>query len=246
MNSSPHGRHKSSTRLIKAGLLTTSTWIAGIARYFPMAYEKVSTFSVNGQAIEHFIHRKNTGYPPYRMTERTIELALADIFLARMVDTRIVEIGAVTPYYWPGRVSTVIDPTDDHPAVTHQCGWESWTPTDETLLSISTFEHIGSGDYGLNPDPKEVEVAVDKLIESGCPMLVTYPPGYHQAFDRYIRTLDLAANGVRVMVWIRGTRGNDWIQIPYSELTPAQETYGPAGANVVAVLYRGPDDLWHA
>ncbi len=238
--------NKLSPKLIDAGLGMASAGIAGISRYFPMAYEKVPTFSVDGQAIEHFIHRKNTGYPPYRMTERTIELALADIFLTRMVDTRIVEIGAVTPYYWPGRVSTVIDPTDDHPAVTHQLGWENWTPTDETLLSISTFEHIGSGDYGLDPDPKEVEVAVNKLIESGCPMLVTYPPGYHQAFDRYIRTLDLAANRVRVMVWIRGTRGNDWIQIPYSELTPAQETYGPAWANVVAALYRGPDDLWHA
>ena len=86
--------------------------------------------------------------------------------------------------------------------------------------------------------------AVDKLLGSNCPFLVTYPPGYHAAFDAYIRSLDLAAHGAKIMVWIRPERGNDWQQIDYRELTPQRETYGPAWANVVAALYRGPDDLW--
>ena len=131
----------------------TGTGIKGIARYFPVAYEKVPPFQLNGRPVEHFIHRTNTGYPPYRMSERTIELALADILLTKMRGTRIVEIGAVTPYYWPERVATIVDPTDDHPAVTDHVGWEDWQPTNETILSISTFEHIGSGDYGLAPRP---------------------------------------------------------------------------------------------
>ena len=230
--------------LAEGGFRATSAGIRQLARYFPMAYEKVSTFTLDGRPVEHFIHRTNTGYPPYRMSERTIELALADRFLTRMRETRIVEVGAVTPYYWPERVATIVDPTDDHPAVTDHVGWEDWHPTDETILSISTFEHIGSGDYGLAPDPAEVEAAVAKLLDSACPFLVTYPPGYHAAFDQHIRSLDLAAHGVGIKVWIRPTRGNDWQQIDYRELTPARETYGPAWANVVAALHRGPDDLW--
>ena len=230
--------------LAEGGFRATSAGIKGIARYFPVAYEKIPTFQLNGRPVEHFIHRKNTGYPPYRMSERTIELALADTFLTKMRDTRIVEIGAVTPYYWPERVKTIVDPTDDHPAVTDHVGWEDWQPTDETILSISTFEHIGSGDYGLAPNRDELKAAVDKLLGSSCPFLVTYPPGYHAAFDAYIRSLDLAAHGAKIMVWIRPERGNDWQQIDYRELTPQRETYGPAWANVVAALYRGPDDLW--
>jgi hypothetical protein len=222
----------------------TGTGIKGIARYFPVAYEKVPTFQLNGRPVEHFIHRTNTGYPPYRMSERTIELALADIFLTKMRGTRIVEIGAVTPYYWPDRVATIVDPTDDHPAVTDHVGWEDWQPTNETILSISTFEHIGSGDYGLAPDRDELKSAVDKLLKSTCPFLVTYPPGYHAAFDSYIRSLDLEAHGVKIFVWIRPTRGNDWNQVAYRDMTPQRETYGPAWANVVSALYRGPDDLW--
>ena len=83
--------------LAEGGFRATSAGIKGIARYFPVAYEKIPTFQLNGRPVEHFIHRKNTGYPPYRMSERTIELALADTFLTKMRDTRIVEIGAVTP-----------------------------------------------------------------------------------------------------------------------------------------------------
>lgn len=230
----------------EGGFRATSAGMKRLARYFPVAYEKIPTFQLNGLPVEHFIHRKNTGYPPYRMSERTIELALADIFLTKMRDTQIVEIGAVTPYYWPERVKTVVDPTDDHPAVTDHVGWEDWQPTDETILSISTFEHIGSGDYGLTPNRDELKAAVDKLLDSECPFLVTYPPGYHAAFDQYIRSLDLSKQGVTIMVWIRPERGNDWQQIDYRELTPQRETYGPAWANVVAALYRGPDGIWRA
>ena len=59
-----------------------------------------------------------------------------------------------------------------------------------------------------------------------------------------IGAVAVTAHGAKIMIWIRPERGNGWQQIEYRELTPQRETYGPAWANVVAALYRGPDDLW--
>lgn len=230
--------------LVDAGLSLTSAGINTVGRMTPWGYAQVPTFTVDGAPVRHFIHRYNAFYPPFRMTERTLELALADIFLRAMRGRRIVEIGAVTPYYWPDRVLEVVDPADDHIAVTNHVGWDEWETSDEVLLSMSTFEHIGSGEYGLAADPAATQRAIDKLIACPCDFLMTYPAGYNPALDNYMRTLDHRDATYRVMVWHRGARGNDWEQLEFGAMTPAMETYMPGWAQTLIVLYRGPHDLW--
>ena len=100
--------------IVDVGLSLTSAGVKTVGRLTPWGYAQVPTFSIYGTQVPHFIHRYNAFCPPYRMTERTLELALADIFLRGMRGRRIVEIGAVTPYYWPDRVSEIVDPADDH------------------------------------------------------------------------------------------------------------------------------------
>ena len=207
---------------VDAGLAATSAGMDLIGRVTPWGYAQVPEFSIDGSPVCHFIHRYNAFYPPYRMTERTVELALADIFLRANRGRHIVEIGAVTPYYWPDRVQ----------------------PTDETILSISTFEHIGSGEYGLAPDAAATQQAIDKLLGCGCDFLMTYPAGYNPALDAYMRSTVHRGSDYRVMAWHRGPRGNDWRQVEFSEVTPAMETYMPGWAQTLVVLYRGPADIW--
>ena len=75
------------------------------------------TFCFSGKEFNYFYHSYNCGWPPY-VTERSVELALADFWLDHIDPSDVIEIGAVTPYYWPGRVSSIVDPCDSHPAVT--------------------------------------------------------------------------------------------------------------------------------
>jgi hypothetical protein len=229
---------------VDVGLAATSAGMDLIGRVTPWGYAQVPEFSIDGSPVRHFIHRYNAFYPPYRMTERTIELALADIFLRANRGRHIVEIGAVTPYYWPDRVQTVVDPADDHVGVTHHIGWDEWETTDEVLLSMSTFEHIGSGEYGLAPDAAATQQAIDKLLGCGCDFLMTYPAGYNSALDAYVTSTVHRGSDYRVMAWHRGPRGNDWRQVEFSEVTPAMETYMPGWAQTLVALYRGPADMW--
>ena len=63
-------------------------------------------FEAFDQRLPYFHHHHNCGFPGKRRTERTVELAIADWWLKQHPDA--VEVGAVTPYYWPGRVANVI------------------------------------------------------------------------------------------------------------------------------------------
>lgn len=225
---------------MRAGALLSSA----SGRAYPNGYVDLACFPLDGRPVPHFVHRHSAFHPPARMTERTIELALADIYLGAIGRGQVVEVGAVTPYYWPGRIGTVIDPVDEHELVTDRVGWSEWTGAGEPILSISTFEHIGAADYGLAADPALARSALEKLLEGHETFLVTYPPGYNPDFDRLIEDVDRSRPGWRILAWHRGPRGNDWRQIDGAGLTPAVRTYGPAWANTVAALYRGPEGIW--
>ena len=212
----------------------------------PNGYADLACFTLDGHVVPHFVHRYNAFHPPGRMTERTIEMALADIFLRAVGSERVVEVGAVTPYYWPGRLDTVIDPADDHDLVSDRIGWADWTGSGEPILSISTFEHIGAGEYGLAPDPDLTSAALDKLLQEHETFLVTYPAGYNPDLDRIVEGANRTNPGWRTFVWHRDRRGTDWRQIGFEELTPQMRIYGPAWANTLVALYRGPDHIWAA
>ena len=79
------------------------------------------------------------------MTERSVELALADRWLDAADPDLVREVGAVTPYYWPRSVRTVIDPYDPNPLVTVRKSLFDADLTGVPVLSILTLEHIGTG-----------------------------------------------------------------------------------------------------
>ena len=230
--------------VVERGLRGANAVMDLAGRAYPTRYVNLAHFELDGIRIPHFVHRYNAYHPPLRMTERTIELALADIYLRMRGTHDVAEIGAVTPYYWQGRIDQIVDPTDTHHRVTHHQSWADWSGSGEAILSISTFEHIGAGEYGLPANPEESRAAIAKLIDHHESFLVTYPAGYNPALDRHVEDADRTQPGWRILVWHRGTRGNDWRQIGFDELTPRARTYGPAWANTLVALYRGPEDIW--
>ena len=198
-------------------------------------------FMLGSTSIEHFISSHNCNYPPFRMTERSIELALANIFLRKYQRESVVEIGAVTPYYWPHRIPTVVDPSDTHPQVLIRDSFLNFDLGGRPVLSISTFEHIGLPEYGLTADEFLQQEAVTKLLDNAGDFLVTIPGGYNPKLDQLISTI-AQSNSFKLHVWQRYKYGNDWIYLPdFKRIDFSQFSYGPFWANTLLVLHRGED-----
>lgn len=96
----------------------------------------------DGSSLPCFYHPHNCGVNASpRRTERTVELPIADRWLHAVDLANVVEIGAVTPYYWPGRIARVIDPADNR--ATEKASLFDVDFAGRDVLSISTIEHVG-------------------------------------------------------------------------------------------------------
>lgn len=144
------------------------------------------TFIHDGRQYQYFVHNQNCGWPPFRMTERSVELSLADSWLAEHEgDPSVIEIGAVTPYYWPRRVLQVIDPYDSN-KLTEKKSLFDVSLFGRKVLSISTFEHIGTGEYKQESELKLGRKAIEKLTTEADHFLITMPVGHNKFLDSYI------------------------------------------------------------
>lgn len=212
--------------------------IRALSRLWPMPRTSPLQFPINGENLDLIYSKHNCYFPPFRMTERGLELALAKRFLAQVQGQNVLEIGAVTPYYWPGEISRVLDPHDKHPSVNLKMKWQDYDGDCRTVLSISTFEHIGASDYTSTESSSDFADAIGKLLRESHRFLVTYPAGYHPAFDSHIQSIDCKAHSIELAAWVRGRRGNAWVQRPFAELTEREYSYGPAWANTVIAMTR--------
>lgn len=116
-------------------------------------------------------------------SERIIEMALGKVFLDLYRD--VVEVGAVTPYYSEFVTSpdTVIDITDKK--ATLKINAFDFDYTDKNVLSISTVEHVGTGDYGIK-ERRTGEELIDKIIKESNKYLITFPIGYNFELDKVL------------------------------------------------------------
>ena len=187
-------------------------------------------FHYRGCQFELFEHEYNCGRKTTLMTERALELSIADWWLENHANDDVVEVGAVTPYYWENRIKTIVDPADTHPAVTHRQSLFDIDFTGRTVLSISTVEHIGTSEYNLQALRSEDCVSgLRRILEQSKSCLVTFPTGYTQALDAYVvspafKAL-LEALSINISVFKRNPFGNRYepytgvnISIPYGLL----------------------------
>jgi hypothetical protein len=186
-----------------------------------------------------FIHNFNCGSHPAFGTERMVELSLADCWLNSNYKNNIIEVGAVTPYYWPGRVGRVVDPTDSHRCVTDKLSIIDLDMTGQHVLCISTLEHIGFGDYGLPQNPNEPRIAVDKLFAEAVSFLVTIPTGYNNYIDSIVFEGPTPSD-VNLHYLIRTPGPPYWYEVFDREI--ARKPYTAAsghGSDALVILERG-------
>jgi hypothetical protein len=231
---------RSFVRLVDgANILLRRTGLALVPHYRmdPLA----PVFSFRRRQYEGFCHRYNCGYPPLRMTERSLELALADVWLEQLDTDHVTEIGAVTPYYWPRRVSTVVDPYDSHPLVTHRVSLFALDFSGRDVLAISTLEHISVGDYGPANGGETPVRALEKICRESRRFLITVPYGYNAAVDDTLFADYRFAGDVSATYMVRSVRGNDWREasareaaVPYGRANRDEHT-----ANGLLIIERG-------
>ena len=195
-------------------------------------WKDTQSFVLNKRKYSFFCHSFNCGWPPFRMTERAVELAIADDWLFKHDD--VCEVGAVTPYYWPGRVKDVVDPSDENSAINIRLSLFDMSFENRNVLCISTIEHVGQGDYGLDKEPGLASKALEKITAEASSALITIPVGYNVELDRYV--FARKGNDVTISYLGRGNgrEDNDWRQI--SMPSGHQLTYGPKSANAVIVI----------
>ncbi len=181
-------------------------------------------YKFNGTWYEYFSHDSNCGHPGTKRTERTVELALADYWLRDVTD--VYEVGAVTPYYWSDRVKEIIDPADGHPRVTSRTSLFDHDFTGKNVLSISTVEHVGTGDYGIAERKNPVD-AITKIIIESTNCLITAPLGWNKTLDQYLMDGQYDENGYTVRFMTRASN----------------DTWSPAERKNAYIQYGGCGDL---
>jgi hypothetical protein len=227
--------------LQSANLLLRPTGLAILPRWRLDSATRIPAFTFRQRKYECFCHRYNCGFPPSRMTERALELAIADRWLEQVESERVIETGAVTPYYWPRRVSTVVDPYDPHPLVTDRLTLFDMDLSNRDVLAISTLEHIDVGDYGPVGTGETAVNAFQKICRESKRFLVTVPFGYNAAVDATLFAPFPFPPDVSATYMVRSEHGNDWHEapvesaaIPYGRCDPDVHS-----ANSLLIVERG-------
>jgi len=185
-------------------------------------------FKLGAIELEYMSHSYNCGTGKHR-TERCVELPIADYWLSK-VGNDVTEFGAVSPYYYPDRIKDVVDPVDKKATIKGSLFDTDFSGRD--VLSISTIEHIGVGDYGyIEKDSRnDAILALGYIIAKANRWLVTWGYGYNPTLDAQI--LDNRLIGICNMYLLSRQIDDSWMQVAIEGLTQ----YGRNMANSVIIL----------
>lgn len=195
------------------------------------------TFLYNDKQFFLFQHHYNCGFYTRKMTERALEMALAEMWL-NQTEGEILEIGAVSPYYFPRAVNHICDPFDSHAKVDLHCSMFALDLHGKNILSISTIEHIATGDYGIDIAENESSVlAFKKIVKEAKSCFITFPVGYNKELDTYFTESHYKSlsENFSVIFYVREGNTNNWKQ--ESDLKKIKEiTYDTVANGVVIVI----------
>lgn len=164
----------------------------------------IEDFIFAGKKIKLNSHLHNCGYENERMSERSIEVAMAQEWLKH--NDEVIEVGAVTPYYYPGEVKDVVDPADEHYFVNIHESIFDVDLSSRNVLCLSTVEHIGTGQYGVG-ETRNAEMAIEKILAECNHCLITTPIGENPLVDSYLKKHYKDDN---LVVYYRRFYGNNW------------------------------------
>lgn len=160
----------------------------------------MDTFNFKNHKLSYIQQTKPHLDPIPHIGERTIEIPIANLYLSKMDKDKLVELGAVLPWWqipegreksadkpvdyvgWP-----VIDIADSYSKSIRIDGCQ-FDYTGKHVISISTIEHFGqAGAYGIQKeerDSKGIQV-LDKIIAESEKFFITWGMGQNLKLDQY-------------------------------------------------------------
>lgn len=143
-------------------------------------------FELDGRRYRYLYSRHKFTW----LTERAVEVPVAQALVAQYAPDRVLEIGNVLSHYRPAQIHTVVDKYEQAPGVLNRdvldlAGLGSY----DLIVAISTLEHVG---WDESPrEPEKAQRAVDvlrSLLAPGGRLAITVPVGYNPAFDAALRS----------------------------------------------------------
>ena len=135
-----------------------------------------------------------SGYNQTWQNERCVELELGFRWLDLNKGEKIMEVGAVMPYYAEGgyyEIShEVIDPYDEKATIVDFM--ENIDLAGHKVIAISTLEHIGTTDYDGSGerqnlvDADAAPLALQQILNQADSCFVTVPVGYNSGLDNWL------------------------------------------------------------
>jgi hypothetical protein len=219
-------------RDIRVALGRAADWCASQTSEYLIPFTTKNHVPYDGVKVDVFYHDFNCGNAGRRTTERAVELGIAQYWVSKH-NADLVEIGAVTPYYFPGLIKEIVDPSDESKEVSLRKSLFDVDLTGKNVLSISTVEHIGTGDYGLSKNENCID-ALDKILKDSLSCLITIPIGYNRILDSYIRS-GAVAGLARTDIYFRSKRLNNWRHTKNLSIID-RISYGPLWANGLIII----------
>ncbi len=197
------------------------------------------SFNYRGKQYDYFDHKHNQTLN----NERCVEVTLGREYMLNHKDDGILEVGAVSPCYFPCPSNhTVVDLIEQPQNVKllSQCACET-DYTDQNVLSISTIEHVKSGEPWKGQSTELVPDAAYnvllKMVSDSKSAFITWALGVHCNLDKMF-----ADNRELFDYTVVGrTAHRQWEEVDDSWLLdPSKHRYGAytPGATAIVIVHK--------
>jgi len=173
-------------------------------------------FELQSERYPYLFHR----YKRTWLTERAVEVPVAQALVDRHPGRRVLEVGNVLSHY-RRQTHLVVDKYERAPGVLNRDVLElEPLGSFDVIVAISTLEHVG---WDERPrDPEKVLRAVDALrarLAPGGQLLFTVPVGYNPIFDAALRENQIELSGAAALR--RAGAGASWREVAVTDVWSA-------------------------
>jgi hypothetical protein len=182
------------------------------------------TFIFKNKEYNYFHHPHNST----SINERSVELPLMLEFIKK--NNSFIEIGCVSPYYIELN-HLVYDLSDSHNRAINKDA--DLIELNDNILSISTLEHFGLGDYNNPAESNKAIKFLEKILSLDVKYLITWALGYNIELDNYVfKNIKNAS-----FICRDNLHEQTWKQKEMHELNDIDKKYGTFHcANAVCIL----------
>jgi hypothetical protein len=213
-------------------------WGVGVVSGLPWSVRGTrGSFAFGGEEYDYLYHR----YKFTWLTERAVEVPIAQALVDRHRGARILEVGNVLSHYRE-QDHLVVDKYERRPGV---LGRDVLDLADlgpfDLVVAISTLEHVGRDEEPRDPG-KAVEAiqALRSLLARKGRLVLTVPVGYHSNLDRALQGGHVPVARLRALR--RDRLGPHWREVPADTVWGAAYDFLLYSARAVVVAEIEPSE----